>query len=163
MFCNFKPIWKIFVALIITEKLFYNIYAYLDSRTTWLAPCPVSVILPSLILRRRIHVSSEFNINFPFIINLIFFNIGLRFGDGDFSYFSHHLDLGLASSNALSYVHLKRSWWIGATNGKWNEDSQSNQDDSDGVDDDAFFNHSRVCVLTKTRNKKRNKLIEASA
>lgn len=90
---------------------------------------------------------SNFQVYFHF--HLIFFNVGrFRFSDGDFSDFTHHLDLVLASSYALGDVDLKAGWWVGATNGERNENAQSDQDDGDGVDDDAFLNHSGVRVLT---------------
>lgn len=86
---------------------------------------------------------------FSFQFFLIFFNVCFRLGDGDFGYFPHHLDLVLATSNALRYIHLKAGWWVGATHGERNDDAQSNQDDGDRVDDDSFLDHSSVRFLTE--------------
>lgn len=82
-----------------------------------------------------------------FDLLLIFFDICVGFGDGNFSNFPHHFNLVHASSYALSDVHLKAGGGVGAAKGEWNNDAQSNQDDGNGVDDDAFFDHSGVCVL----------------
>lgn len=87
-----------------------------------------------------------------FDLLLIFFDICVRFGDGNFSNFPHHFNLGLASSYALSNVHLKAGWGVCATNCEWNDDAQSDQDDGNGVDDDTFFDHSRVRVFATIGN-----------
>jgi hypothetical protein len=94
---------------------------------------------------KRIHVSSDLISCFHY--DLVFFDIGVGFGDGNFSNFPHHFNLVGASSYALSDVHLEAGWGVGATEGEWNDDAQCNQDDGDGVDDDSFFDHSRVCVF----------------
>ena len=90
-----------------------------------------------------------------FSFDLIFFNIGVGFGDGDFSNFPHHFNLVGASSYALCDIHLEAGWGVGATESKWNNNAQSDQNHGDGVDDDALLNHSGVCVFATNYNKKR--------
>lgn len=89
--------------LIKTEKLFYKYFCLSKERTS-----TFPIIYPSLILRKN---SCIIRINikiFPFDFLLIFFDVrSFRLGDGDLSYFPHHLDLILASSNALRDVNLE--------------------------------------------------------
>lgn len=87
-----------------------------------------------------------------FLINLIFLDIvrlvgAIGFSDGDFGHFTHHTNFVGASSYVLGYVDSEARWWIWASNGEWNENAQSDQDDGDGVDEDGFIAQCRVLLF----------------
>lgn len=80
-------------------------------------------------------------------MDLVFFCIGyIRFSHSYSRDFFYHLHLNWAS-NGLSDIDLKACRWLRAANSEWNHYTQSNNYNSNGIDDDAFLNEFRVIVF----------------